>query len=353
VKPGCTATRERRLLPAALLAIGLGFVPVAPAARGDDPSPDTRPADVLVLRDGRRLEGVLVGESDELVTFRSGGTTRAYARTEVERIDRAPSVAPGGGAAGEKGPAASDAPKAPARDAKKAQREDRRGTALGEAGRAWLAELAAKAGTDDPQVRRSVAAALRALGPAAEPALREAAGRAESAAARSLLLEVADAVAADAKRARGPDARRAPGGDAQEPGDMPTDGGATGPGAAPQPPRPDDAAGRRRALRGAADRLLAELELREEQRVRMQEVLGALERRQGELFRDLRRGTVAPGDAATKVDDVRRATLEDAKAVLDPAQFDVFEDRAQRYFDGLALRLGREGGDAPKPKGDE
>jgi hypothetical protein len=98
------------------------------------------------------------------------------------------------------------------------------------------------------------------------------------------------------------------------------------------------------------DKLLADLELREDQKPKMQELLGGLERRQLGFVREVRTGALAPADVPARIESMRTETLSAAKAVLDEAQFDLFEEHARRYFDGLLQRASRgEGRGSERP----
>jgi hypothetical protein len=82
----------------------------------------------------------------------------------------------------------------------------------------------------------------------------------------------------------------------------------------------------------------------------MEEVVAGVERRQFELLRDLRRGAVAADGIGPRIESIRSDTLAAARGFLDPAQSDLFADRAERYFDALAQRAarGEPGPTAPK-----
>lgn len=354
LRPPHLASRVAARLFATMLAVAASFGVGVPfgvrALHADDAA--TAGADVLVLKDGRTLAGTVVAESDDGVTFRAGGTTRLYARADVERVARGgASAKPAGGDArgatpappGEGAdPAATEpAPGKPAIDKSTGKAVEKgigkKGKVLTEASRAWIRDLAARAATDDDQVRRSIAAALRALGPAAVPAIRDCAAAATDPAARQLLERVAADMEGRGGRADEPDrpamddAGMAP----EAPGARP---GADTP---PAPPR--------RPGRDALERLLADLELRDDQRPKMAELLGGLERRQFEMLREIRQGTLAPDRVPLRIEEVRKATLDASRAILDDAQYDVFDDRAQRYFDAMLVRATRGEAKTPAP----
>jgi hypothetical protein len=97
------------------------------------------------------------------------------------------------------------------------------------------------------------------------------------------------------------------------------------------------------------DKLAADLELRDDQKVRMEELLGGIERRQFGLLREARQGAITTEELPARIEALRGETLGTARAFLDPAQSDLFEERAQRYFDGLLLRATRGEGKSPAP----
>ncbi len=167
----------RRLVPLALV-VGLLIAPTASAIAAEN-GPD-----VVVLKDGRRIEGEVVAENDRFVSVRSDGVLRAYPKSQVDGVTK-----------GERAPADSVAD-TPAEDVAKRKRkkkgdglskEDRlavkgkrpgRGKLSPAAGE-WLdsliGRLARNAADGDPAVKASLAAAIRALGPPAAPRLRAAA----------------------------------------------------------------------------------------------------------------------------------------------------------------------------------
>ena len=152
-----------------------------PAEAADSTEASTlRTEQVLVLRDGRRVQGRLVGRDDELVTLRTAGVVRAYRVADVERFEEVsvpvPVEIPSGSA--DTGSATDAAPVDKA--AKQAERKRNKGAeTLSEPASLWLAQLVRRVadttGERDPAVEKSVAAAVRALGPAAAPRLRAAA----------------------------------------------------------------------------------------------------------------------------------------------------------------------------------
>lgn len=319
--PLALAVRLRRMRSpaAAILLVAAASLPL-PDAAAEDPAPG--PADVLVLRDGRRLEGSVVAEDATGVTFRSGGTTRFHSADAIERIDRAAdaSTQPREGGAAEPaqragtGDATTAAPGvAPER---RTPPQAPRAAPLSDEARRWFVELAARAGSGDEQVRRSVAAALRALGPATLPALRAAAEAAQDPAARSLLLRVAE----EFDVAPGP------------PRDGPAPAGPSPGGPSRPDPTPPD--GRRPARGALFEKVASELELRDEQRPGFLRVLGTLERESQGILRLVRQEGLAPAEASAKLEELKSRTRMAALEVLDAGQSEAFEPLLVRYVDG-------------------
>ena len=81
----------------------------------------------------------------------------------------------------------------------------------------------------------------------------------------------------------------------------------------------------------------------------MTELLGGLERKQFAMFREMKQGALASDQVTTRIDALRKETLDAAKAFLDVPQFDLFEERAQRYFDGIVMRATRGEGKPAEP----
>ncbi|MCE9634118.1 MAG: hypothetical protein K8T90_00300 [Planctomycetes bacterium] len=411
------------ILAAAIAAVAL---PDAPrTARADDAVPGgvaPVPEDRLILKDGRSLGGRVIAETPDAITFRSGSSTRMYPMADVDRLERAPlgqPAAPGPAGSADAGvpsnpPAGSgsgsgaDAPPTTAQPPAAPEKKNtfgKKGKVLSDAARAWVRELAARAETADEQVRRSIAAGLRAFGPIAGPAILEGAANATTPSARAFLESVAADLSGDRGDSRGraskqsaapptstprdaeeppaadgPNPPVAPGNPPVAPGNPPTspaDGmqqqpPATAtplePGAAPGAPTappgavPFGGAGKQggRAGRALLDRIVAELELRADQLPQMEQLMGTIERGQFALLRELRQGALAPDQVAARIETLRTTSRESAKGFLDAAQFDLFEEQTQRYFDGLQMRASRgelkpgkdakagPGGEAPK-----
>jgi hypothetical protein len=258
-----------------------------------------------------------VAQDETGVTFRSGGATRFHAADRVEKVELgvgapAPAdpraAAPGGPAAGSEEPRD--------RSPGKAADAPRVAPLLSEKAAAWVAELAARSNSTDEQVRRSVAAALRALGPAAVPTIRAQAASATDPAARTFLERVAAEIAS---RKAVPD----------DP--PPLD--ATG-----TPPRPDRRPGGRGAL---VEKIAAELEAREDQRPGLVRVLGDLERDGHRILRSVREEGLTPADATTRFAELRDRIRTAAATVLDEGQAAAFEGMLDRWIEGQKERAAK------------
>jgi hypothetical protein len=90
------------------------------------------------------------------------------------------------------------------------------------------------------------------------------------------------------------------------------------------------------ARRGAADmlqKLTTELELRDDQKPKVETILQDAMKRRFELFRDARRDGLTAEQVAEKVEPLRADLLAQMKTVLDEAQNSMFEDMAKRLFE--------------------
>lgn len=364
--------RVPRSLSAFVLVVSTLAASAGAATAGEAGAP---PAERLVLKDGRVLDGEVLAETAEGVTFRAGGTARFYAKDAIERREAlaapattAPETSPPPGAPTSSDSAApasaptsaSDAPPAAGKPAKPSKDEfGKRGKVLTDASRAFVAELAAKAAqTDDEQVRRSIAAALEALGPASVPAIRDAAAAAPPD-ARQFLTRVADRLAERLPR-KGeglPKDGGAPD-DGMTSGDpapgAPPDAGPKGPGGKGQGEKGQGERGR-----GMFDKLARDLELRDDQRPAFAAVLMKMERSRGQIARDVE-GGLPVADAESRIAAVRSEVLDGARGVLDAGQMAMFEEIAARHFEEMSLRIARTGSKkqpkptepAPGPSGD-
>ncbi len=333
-----TAGRLRALtLTALLFLLAAGGGATTARAEGDA---STGGADVLVLKDGRRLEGTCVAEGEDGVTFRANGSTRFYPRDQIERRERgaapapapeAPTAQPSGDTAAP-GAAPEPAPKPEAAKKSKAPK------ALTEESRAWVRELAGKATTSDETVRRSLAAALRACGPTAVPTIREVAASMTDAGAKSFLESVAAEMSAGKgeRPAKGP----APGA-AETKAPEPAMGGVPSEGETPKKPdapvmgkRPEGGKGRG----GMFEKLAQELELRDDQRQPFMALLGGMEKSRGQAVRELENGGSVES-ARTKIAEIRTTTLDGARGILDAGQMEAFDVVAERFFGEMEMRI--------------
>jgi hypothetical protein len=304
------------------LALVFPLVMVAAVARADGdgtppaPPPVQAPAapiDAITLKDGRRLEGEIVGEDDRFVSLKSGGVTRMYAKDSIASVAKAPRAAGQPDASGTPGAAPGQTPAPPAGKEKKKDKGDKRDAPLSESAKTWLAELLAKTADADESVRRSIGAAIGALGPQAIPAVRAAQAAAPDGPQKQFL----EKLAGDMETRR----------DRRPPGD--------GMGADGMPPGPDGGrppAGRR-GLDEMVQRVSTELELRDDQKPKVEAILQDVMKKRFEIYRDARRDGLTAEQVAERVTPLRADLLAQMKAVLDEAQNSMFEDMAKRLFE--------------------
>lgn len=330
---------HRRMLP--ILSLAVVLASAAAWGDGDATSPPAAAPstqDVLTLKDGRRLEGEVVGEDDRFVTLRSGGVTRSYARDSIASVERgAKTPATGAPAAGTD--ATPPAPAEPAGKQKKKDRPDRKDAPLSEAAKAWLDALLARSADADETVRRSVGAAIGALGPQAIPAVRAA----EASAADGPQKQFLGRIAADMEARR--DRRvREPG---TPPDGMAPDGSTPGKGPGASPGGRAD--GPRRPVEDMLQRMTTELELRDEQKPKVEAILKDALQKRFELFRDARRDGLGPEDVAAKVAPLRADLLAQMKPVLDEPQYAMFEEMARRMFEAQRAPAPQKPQEPPAP----
>lgn len=327
----------RRLVAATLAAVLLPSI--APDARPDgEPdapaAPEAPEAAVLVLKDGRRLEGEVLARTEGGVTFRSGGTTRFYASSSVESVTGAPVAPPppprspetAGPPAGEPGPDRRARPPAAAAPA--------RAPELSAAARSWIGDLARKASDPDESVRRSVAAALRALGPAAVPVIEEHAIAAEDRLGRELLVRVLVEIGSPRPREPG-DAGPVPNRDAaREPGG-------------------DDPSRKPGFRAGLLEKLAADLDLRDDQRPAFAQLLVGMDRDAQQVQRAFKKGELAAADADARIRDLQTRIRAGAASILDEGQVAAFEPMLERYLgswlDRISKSAGKSGDSAAPP----
>jgi len=313
------------------LALVFPLVMAAAVARADGdgtpPAPQpapaaTAPSDTITLKDGRRLEGEIVGEDDRFVSLKSGGVTRMYAKDSIASVDKAPRAAGRTDSSANPGGAQGQPPAPPAGKDKKKDKGEKRDAPLSEPAKAWLAELLTKTADADESVRRSIGAAIGALGPQAIPAVRAAQAAAPDGPQKQFL----EKLAGDMETRR----------DRRPPGD--------GVGADGMPPGPEGgrpAAGRR-GLDEMVQRVSTELELRDDQKPKVEAILQDVMKKRFEIFRDARRDGLTADQVAERVTPLRADLLARMKTVLDEAQNSMFEDMAKRLFE-----MQRPGGPVP------
>jgi hypothetical protein len=296
--------------------LALFVLPLALAcslARADGESPAaTAPAnDVVVLKDGRRLEGEVVAEDDRFVSVKSGGVTRAYAKDSISSIEKSPRPAGTEAVSGGAAPAQPGTPPAePPKGKGKGKGEKREPPPLTVAGKKWLDDLIARSSDADETVRRSIAAAVGALGPSAVPVLRAARDAAPEGSQKQFLDRLAGEI----------EQRRA--------GRMRGEGdGMDG------PPGPGRGGFGRRAVEDTMQRLSAELELTEDQKPKVEPIVQDWMKQRMEIDMEARRSGLSQEQMAEKVGALHKDVLVKMKGVLTDAQFPTFEEMANRLFE--------------------
>ena len=300
----------RRTQLALTLALMLGTPVLAHAREGDAPAaPAQATADVLTLSDGRKISGRIVAEDDKFISIESGGTTRAYPRDTITSIERAPRPAAG------QEPAAGADKAPPSGKDRKPPKTDRTDAPLSDSAKTWLDALIDKSAENDESVRRSVAAAISALGRPAVPALRAAAESAQEGPQKQFLTRLADGIESQRDRK------------------MRGDG--------PDGPRPTAADPGRKAFQGLMARLTEELELRDDQKAKVEAVLQDIVKKRGQLHHAAQAEGLDAAAIAEKVAALRTDLLAQMKAVLDEPQYTLFQEMAARIVEAPK---------APQPK---
>jgi hypothetical protein len=278
--------------------------------------------DEVVLTDGRTITGSIVGEDDDYVSIRSGGVLRAYPKDRVSSITRAERPAPASDPGTERPtveePASGEAPsKKQARKQRKAERA-RAGADVAPLGReaeAWMVELLNRMqspAAKDPVVRRSLGAALRSLGPAAAPAIREAAAGAP-AVVGATLRQIADAIEKEARKK------------AQKRDDATSDRG------------PSDAPG----IDGRRRDVIAELGLSKEQAKEARMALRDHIQARREIGMEARAAGTPREEVMAELADLRTRTSETLRALLDEEQARRFDELAPELFRMVEQRARR------------
>jgi hypothetical protein len=304
------------------LAMADGDAPVAPAA--PPAAQAAAPHDVLVLKDGRRLEGEVVAEDESYVSLKSGGVTRAYARDSISSIEKAPRAPVQPGAAPGAAPSQPPAPSADSPKGKKAGKSDRRDAPLSDSAKKWLDDLLARSADADETVRRSIVAAVQALGPQAIPVIRAA----QAAAPEGPQKQFLDKLAGDIEQRRD---RAGP--DGQGPGDGPGGRG-----------------GMARQFDEMIQRMSTELALTDEQKPKFEAVVRDMGKKRLEIRQARMREGLTQEQIAERVAALRADTLSQVKGVLTEPQYSMFEQQfAARLFEGPQRGPGANPPAPPKP----
>jgi hypothetical protein len=287
--------------------LALPLVLVGSFAAAEDAPSAASTQDVVVMKDGRRLEGEVVAEDDRFVSLKSGGVTRAYAKDQVASVEKAsrPTAPDGGTGATPATPAAPESAKG------KKNKGDRRDVPLSDAAKKWLDDLILRAADADETVRRSIGAAVQALGPQAVPTLRAARDAAPEGPQKQFLDRLANEI--EQRRDRrlrgegdGPDGPMGPGG------------------------RPGMGRG---AVEDMMQKLSTELELTDDEKPKVESIVADVLRRRFEIFRDARREGLSQEQIAEKAAALRGDTLTRMKEVLTAPQYAEFEEMANRFFE--------------------
>jgi len=328
-----------------LLAVPLLLAGAIARADGDGATPAPQPAataaapaDTITLKDGRRLEGEIVGEDDRFVSLKSGGVTRMYAKDSIASVEKAARPPGQRDSSANPGAAPGQPPAPPAGKEKKKDKGDKREVPLSETAKAWLTELLGKSADADETVRRSIVAAIGALGPQAIPAVRAA----QAAAPEGPQKQFLDKLAGDMEARRD----RRPRGEPGAPGDG-TGPDGMAPGQEPGAPPPGRPGAGRRGLDDLIQRVSTELELRDDQKPKVEAILQDVMKKRFEIMRDARRDGLTAEQVAEKVTPLRADLLAQMKTVLDEAQNSMFEEMAKRLFD-----MQRPGGPTPPKPAD-
>jgi hypothetical protein len=269
---------------------------------------------VILLSDGTEVRGRITAEDGDAYAVKVGGSLRLVEKKSVKEVRR--------GAPAAEAPAPGEAPPA-AGEPPTRKRERRRGpdeatpepAALSAEAAAWGRVCIDRLLGADPSVRRSAAEAIRALGPAAAPLLREARQGAGEA-GRIVLDELARSL--EKRRERSADGAPKPG----------------------TPADPSKAAPPRG--RAVLDRVRTELGLDPEQTRAVSGRLVEFGRSIRETMADARDGLVSYEDAKAKGDALRAKLREDLKGSLTEEQIG--------KLDGIldAMAPGRKKGPPPK-----
>jgi hypothetical protein len=275
-----------------------GAAPASPA-----PAPGE---DVLVLKDGTEVRGRITAEDDTGYAVKVNGSLRVVEKSNVAEVRRG-APAP----EGETEPAKGD------RKMDKERRKDRKGgepdaVPLTEEGRAWAKGCLDRLLSADPAIQRSAAEALRALGPAVVPFLREARDAAADETGKKAIERVLGSMESMEKD-------RKPRPDAAKPG---------------QP-------GRGPAM---LERVRTELALDDATSRTVGKALLDFGRETREVMEDARDGLITYEDARTKATGLRGKLRDGLKGTLSEEQL--------VKLDGILDEMGKRMGGGPPPKKD-
>jgi hypothetical protein len=263
---------------------------VAEVRRGDakppEGAPEEKAPDAVRLRaDGRVITGKILAEDEKTVTMRVGEATLGFDKEVLEWIRRDGETR------------RLDAPAAPPPAEAAPERPARERRPMPEASPAlekWLKVCMENLASEDPMVRRSAGLALRALGPAARPALEKAAKGDDPALAETAkrLLE--------------------------------------------QGPRGGEGRGGRNQRGNWMDRLAERLELSEEQKPGVAKVFEEMMQARRELMQSIRDGELSREEAGPRMQEIGEMTEAKLSEILSAEQMETYREMMQ----GMRRRAG-------------
>jgi hypothetical protein len=325
---------------AALATSGAFASPGDDDSMGGPPAPPTPPSapatpappageDVLVLKDGTEIRGRITAEDDSGYAIKVGGSNRLVEKEKVQEVRRgAPAAAPEGDPSA-KGGGAPATPDEKERKRRKAQRaegamDQEKAAPLSADAEAWgriCIERALSAG--DEATRRSASEAIRALGPAAVPLIRQAREGADEK-GKTLLDRITESMARGNGRKKGPDG---------------------GPPAVP-PGLEKKGVMERPGPRAMMDRVRTELGLEDDALRTVGIALFQFGREVRETMSDARDGLVSYEEARTKVGEMRGKLRENLRPTLTEEQL----AKLDVILDDMAAKRPGAGAPPAKPK---